>query len=234
MAERRVVFLPGTLCDRELFAPQIDRATAAGWTAEVWDYDGFRDLDAWAKAALSRAPDSFAAVGLSLGGIAAMALLRHAPERISRLMLLAANPGGDTAAGAARRERDFARAEKIGLTRFIAEEMIPRQLHPDAAANPEVREIVARMARRAGMATWRAQLDLVSTRTDSRRTLAALRMPVVIGCGDSDRICPPELHREMAELIPHAALELFPRCGHLPTLEAGDAVADALMRLLNA
>ena len=169
-----------------------------------------------------------------MGGIAAMALLRHAPERICRLMLLDTNPNGETAEGAARRERDFARAEKIGLERFMAEEMIPRQLHPDAAANPELREVVARMALGAGMEKWRAQLDLVSTRTDSRRTLSALRIPVVVGCGDSDRVCPPELHREMAELIPDATLELFPRCGHLPTLEAGDAAADALMKLLNA
>ena len=232
MTENNIVFLPGTLCDLNLFKPQIRRAAAAGWRAEVWNYDGFRSLDAWAEDALSRAPDSFALVGLSLGGIAAMALLRRAPERVCRLALLDTNPDGDSAAGAARRTRDFARAEAVGLERFIAEEMIPRQLHPDNAADAKLRGIVSRMALNAGMERWRGQLDLVSSRSDSRRLLSSLRIPTLIGCGDSDAICPPELHREMAELIPDATLKIFPRCGHLSSLEAADAVSDALINLI--
>lgn len=232
MAERRAVFLPGTLCDLNLFKPQIRRAAAAGWRAEVWNYDGFRSLDAWAEDALSRAPDSFALVGLSLGGIAAMALLRRAPGRVCRLALLDTNPGGDTAAGAAQRTRDFARAEEVGLERFIAEEMIPRQLHPDNAADAELREVVLRMALDAGMERWRGQLDLVASRHDSRGLLSSLRVPTLIGCGDSDAVCPPELHREMAELIPGATLKVFPRCGHLSSLESPDAVSEALMNLM--
>ena len=227
------IFLPGTLCDRALFAPQIERLSAAGWDCAVWDYDGFTDLDAWAEHNLRRAPDEFALVGLSLGGIAAMALLGHALVRVSHLTLLDTNPAGDTAEGAGRREEDYAKAQAIGLERFVAEVMIPRQLHPDNAGDEKLREVVLGMARRTGMSRWRGQLDLLHGRADSRRILKTLQMPVLIGCGEADRVCPQAMHREMAGLIPQARLVMFPGSGHLPTLEAAGAVSEALGELLN-
>ena len=234
MSAGQVVFLPGTLCGPELFAPQMRRIAAAGWSSSVWNYDKFRDLDAWAADVLPQMPDKFALVGLSLGGIAAMALLRRAPERVNRLALLDTNPRGDTAENVAARERDFARAREIGLARFVAEELIPRQLHPARADNPSLRRIVLEMALGAGMKKWRDQLDFLATRRDSRPLLSLLRMPVLVGCGASDSVCPPELHRETAELIPGAMLRIFPQCGHLSSLEAADAVSDELIKLLNA
>ena len=227
-SSKHCVFLPGTLCDRALFAPQIVRLEAGGWDCAVWDYDGFTDLDDWAVDGLRGAPDEFALVGLSLGGIAAMALLRHAAERVSHLALLDTNPAGDTAEGAARREQDYAKAQDIGLERFIAETMIPRQLHPDNVGDEALREVVLGMARRTGMSRWRGQLDLLAGRADSRDVLKTLKMPVLVGCGDEDRVCPPALHREMAGLIPGATLVMFPNSGHLPTLEAAGEVLGAL------
>ena len=226
------IFLPGTLCDRALFAPQIARVSKAGWGCAVWDYDGFTDLDAWAEDNLRRAPDEFALVGLSLGGIAAMALLRHAAARVSHLALLDTNPAGDTAQGVARREEDYRQAQAIGLERFIAETMIPRQLHPDNAGDEPLREVVLGMARRTGMSRWRGQLDLLKNRPDSREMLKTLKMPTLIGCGEEDRVCPPAMHREMAGLMPQAKLVMFSNSGHLATLEAAGAVSGALGGLL--
>ena len=233
-AAETIVFLPGTLCDARLFAAQIARAKAAGRRAECLNYDGFRDLGEWAESALARLPRRFALAGLSLGGIAAMELIRRAPRRVNRLALMDTNPAGETEAGAARRKRDFARAEAVGLERFIAEEMIPRQLHPANLANPELRAVVLRMALDAGMEKWREQLDLASARKDSRRRLEKFCAPTLVCCGGDDSVCPPELHREMAELIPNATLRIFPRCGHLSSLEAADSVSEELMKLLGA
>ena len=230
-----VVFLPGTLCDARLFAPQVAALASAGWEggeSRTLNYDGFRDWDAWSDWALSVLPERFAAVGLSLGGIAAMVLLRRAPERITRLALLDTNPRPDTSESRTNRERDFARASEVGLERFILEEMIPRQLHPANRNNPALRETILRMALDAGMDKWREQLDLASSRPDSRPHLREHRGPTLIGCGEGDVICPPETHREMAELIPDSSLRLFPQSGHLPTLESPSAVNDALLQLL--
>ena len=231
---RHVVLLPGTLCTPHMFGPQLARLGQAGWETHVWNYGEFRKWDAWAEDALSRTPEKFALVGLSLGGIAAMEIARRASERVTRLALLDTNLGGETEKSAPRRKADLARARNVGLSRFVAEEMIPRQLHPDNAGDSSLREILLSMARETGMREWRAQLGLLSDRTDARPLLPSLRMPVLVGCGDSDRVCPPDLHRETAGLIPGAALRIFPRCGHLSPLEAADSVSDELMNLLGA
>ena len=231
-----VVFLPGTLCDARLFAPQVAALESAGWEggeSRTLNYDGFRDWDAWSDWALSVLPERFAAVGLSLGGIAAMALLRRAPERITRLALLDTNPRPDASESRASRERDFARASEAGLERFILEEMIPRQLHPANRNNPALRETILRMALDAGMEKWREQLELASHRPDSRPHLQNFRSPTLVGCGESDLICPPETHREMSDLLPASSLRFFPQSAHLPTLESPSAVNDALVKLLD-
>ena len=162
-----------------------------------------------------------------------MALLRRAAGRVSHLALLDTNPAGDTAEGVARREGDYRQAQAIGLERFIAETMIPRQLHADKVWDESLREVVLGMARRTGMERWRGQLDLLQDRADSRRMLETLQMPVLIGCGEEDRVCPPAMHREMAGLMPQARLVMFPNSGHLPTLEAPEAVSGALEKLLS-
>ena len=234
MRKKRIIFLPGTLCTANVFVPQLARCSRAGWEMFMWDYGDFRKWDAWAEDALSRMPPRFALAGLSLGGIAAMEIVRRAPERVTHLALLDTNLGGETEKSGLRRALDLARARRIGLSRFVAEEMIGRQLHPDNAGDSMMREILLTMARKTGMRQWRAQLALLSDRTDARPLLPSLRMPVLVGCGDSDGVCPPELHRDMAEMIPNATLKIFPRCGHLSTLEAADAVSDELMKLLDA
>jgi pimeloyl-ACP methyl ester carboxylesterase len=45
---------------------------------------------------LASAPDSFALAGLSMGGYVAHAIMRRAPERVSRLALIDASARPDT------------------------------------------------------------------------------------------------------------------------------------------
>jgi pimeloyl-ACP methyl ester carboxylesterase len=51
-------------------------------------------------------------------------------------------------------------------------------------------------------------------------------------CGEEDVLTPPEIHREMAENIPNARLELIPGCGHLTPLEAPDRLNDLMLEWL--
>jgi pimeloyl-ACP methyl ester carboxylesterase len=53
-------------------------------------------------------------------------------------------------------------------------------------------------------------------------------------CGAEDALCPLERHERMHALIPGSRLEVIPGAGHLPTLEAPDAVSAALQRWLEA
>jgi pimeloyl-ACP methyl ester carboxylesterase len=46
--------------------------------------------------------------------------------------------------------------------------------------------------------------------------------------GEEDAITPPELAREMADMIEWASLVVIPGAGHLSSLEQAERVSDAL------
>ena len=49
--------------------------------------------------------------------------------------------------------------------------------------------------------------------------------------GAEDRVCPPRLHRKLAEALADAVLTEIPGCGHIATLEAPETVTDRLRSL---
>ena len=52
--------------------------------------------------------------------------------------------------------------------------------------------------------------------------LPSLRCPVLVMCGDSDRLTPPECSREIAATVPQAELVWVAQCGHMLTMEKPD------------
>ena len=68
--------------------------------------------------------------------------------------------------------------------------------------------------------------------TDFRQTLARIRKPVLVLCGAEDIATPPELGRELAELIPGAQFALINNAAHLPCVEQPVAVAERIMQFL--
>lgn len=76
----QLLLLPGLLCDRRLWASQIDGLADI---AEPMVADLTRDdlFAAMARRTLDEAPPRFALAGLSMGGYVAQEIMRQAPER---------------------------------------------------------------------------------------------------------------------------------------------------------
>jgi 3-oxoadipate enol-lactonase len=68
--------------------------------------------------------------------------------------------------------------------------------------------------------------------TDFYTTTAALRLPALVIAGDRDGATPPDLVRELADLIPGARFELMRGVGHLPCVERPDDYAALLVQFL--
>src|SRR5690606_39155903 len=81
-----ILFLPGLICDRSIYAPQI----AAFSAARVVDGYGTADtLPQMARIALEQAPEGdFDLFGHSMGGRVALEVFRLAPERVRRIALV--------------------------------------------------------------------------------------------------------------------------------------------------
>lgn len=228
-----LVLLPGMMCDARLFAPQID---ALAGRAQIWvgDIGGHASIDAIARDVLDRVPFArFSLGGLSMGGIVAMAMLRAAPERIERLALLDTNHLDETPERQRARGPQIERVRAGGLREVLSLEMKPLYVAPERAVDQALLDLVLQMGLDQGPGVFERQSLALRDRADSTATLRAFCGPALVLCGREDRLCPVERHRLMASLMLRGRLVVVDGAGHLPCLEAPDAVTAALRSWLD-
>jgi pimeloyl-ACP methyl ester carboxylesterase len=221
-----VVFLPGMMCDARLFGPQI-AALSPDYSVMVSPVTRGERIEEIASGLLDELPTRFALVGLSMGGIVAMELLRRAPERITRLALLDTNPLAETPQVAAAREPQIVKVRAGRMLDVMRDEMKPNYLAPGPYRG-EILDLVMDMAQSLGPEVFVRQSRALQRRRDQQSTLRKCRVPTLILCGAHDALCPVKRHTFMAELIHGAELRVLEHAGHLPTLEMPDETTDAL------
>ncbi len=169
--------------------------------------------------------------GVSLGGYAALALLRHDPGRVAGLVLADTQMGADDDAARAGRETLAQDVLARGVD-VLLERLLPRLLRPSA---PEaLRASLAEQIRATQPAAAAAALRGMALRPDSRDILSRFSGPVLVAVGAEDVLTPPAKAREMASVAPQATLVEIAGAGHLANLEAPElfnaAVAEFLGR----
>ena len=214
------------MCDARLFAPQI-AAFTADRTVLVPPLTGCHTIAAMAQSVLQSAPPQFALAGLSMGGIVAMEIMRHAPERVTHLALIATNPKAEDPAVSANRERQKAQVRQGHLRAVLRDEMKPNYL-ADSAHKADILDLCMTMAMQLGPEAFLSQSEALASRPDQQDNLKLVTVPSLILCGKEDRLCPLDRHVLLAQLICGARLEIIDGAGHLPTLEQPEATNTAL------
>jgi pimeloyl-ACP methyl ester carboxylesterase len=227
-----LVFLPGLMCDARLFLPQI-LALGATRPVTVAPVTGGERVEEIASALIPHLPPRFALAGLSMGGIVAMEILRRAPERVARLALMDTDPLAESPEAAAWREPLIAKARAGQLEAAVAAVLRPDHLAP-GPQRFEVLDTVREMAATLGPEVFVRQMRALQRRRDQQTALSGYKGPALVLCGAHDTMCPRTRHELMAELMAGATLEVVEEAGHLPTLEAPEAVTAALARWLSA
>ncbi|MEP1470989.1 MAG: alpha/beta fold hydrolase [Halieaceae bacterium] len=215
------------MCDASLWSKQTkelgDRHTLT--VADITRADTIAEI---AEQVLDDSPEHFALAGLSMGGIVAMEMWRRAPQRIERLALLDTNFRSDSNERKGVRDRQIADVTIGGLEYVLRDELKPQYLALCHQDNLVLLEEVLAMGLALGPEVFLRQSLALRDRPDSTETLTSITCPTLILCGQEDRLCTPELHREMAQLITDAELQIIPACGHLSTLEQPKLVNQAL------
>jgi len=229
-----VVLLPGMMCDERLFAPQR-AALDEAFDVRCARFVEGESIEAFAREALECFAPSVGPldlIGLSMGGIVAMACMAMAPERIGRVVLMDTNARAETEQRRALRAPQIERALNGELDTLLIEEMKPLYLAPVNRSDEALLALVLDMARALGPEVFARQSRALAAREDFRATLAAWRGRVHLLCGEHDALCPPARHREMAALIGQGEPTIIADAGHLPTLEAAEVTSGALLQFL--
>jgi pimeloyl-ACP methyl ester carboxylesterase len=165
-----------------------------------------------------RGVDTFATVGLSMGGYMAFALWRAAASRVTAMALCNTRATADS---------DTSRADRLAMAdRIVAEDsveslvepMVERLLGPRARAEVHVTDPLRGRVRRCTPAGIAFAQRAMAARPDSTPQLATLTMPVLVIGGRDDAMIPLAETQAMAAAIP-AARFVAMSCGHLSNLE---------------
>jgi len=225
MAET-LVLIPGLACTSRLYEAQI-AALSGERTILVADHTRDDSIQDMAARLLCQAPERFSLAGLSMGGYVALEVMRQAPGRVARLALLDTSARPDTPEASQDRERLIALAE-AGRLKDIAVRLWPRLVHPDRQSDEALRDIVDEMMQDTGAEAYIRQQRAIMGRADSRPLLPGIEIPTLVLAGEGDAITPPEIAREMAEMIEWASLVIVPEAGHLSSLEQPERVTQAM------
>jgi pimeloyl-ACP methyl ester carboxylesterase len=223
-----VVLLHAYPLDARMWEPQ--REALAQHTVIAPDlYDLGSSMDEWARAVLPEVQGDFAVVGASMGGYAALALTRLAPERVRALVLVGSRADADDA------ERLERRAVTIELIRAggpaaLWDDMREKLFSSDADPAVVERARVLTLERDAD-GLVRA-VEAIRDRIDTTDVVAALDAPFLIAVGDEDPYVPRAVAEDLAARARDGRIAVYSG-GHLPNLEHPEAFNRALTALLD-
>ncbi len=229
----------------EMFRPQID-ALKGRYRVIAPDHRGFGSSGLPPGAAASTmdelAADALAVLdalelpsavvgGVSMGGYAALALLRRDAGRVRGLVLMDTQVLADDEAARSRREQAARAALERGMA-AVRDAMLDKLLAPGAPA--ALRGLVERMILENRPEGAAAAQRGMAERLDGKDLLARYAGPALVLVGEQDGITPPEKARQMAELLRSGPEVVIPGAGHLASLEASGEVNRVLAAFLAA
>lgn len=167
-------------------------------------------------------------VGLSVGGLVAQGLAVKRLDQLRALVLSGTAPKIGTKRGWQDR---IDTVQARGMT-AISDDLMARWFSRRFRAAGDDAPIRALLERQnpdgyAGVCAAIAGTDFITP-------TSGLRLPVLVLAGNEDRATPPDLQRDLADLIPGSRFELLRGAGHLPCVDSAPLFAEKLCQFLTA
>lgn len=226
---------------RRVLRPDLPGAGLTGPFRGLWADDDYRGdtyarlVLAWLDAVGVRRA---ALVGSSLGGEVAWRMAVRAPQRVTRLVLMAAT-------GPAYRPLQEPLAFRlspwpvlnrlsewtlpVALVRRSLQAVFADPARVDEALVTQTRELALRQGNRAALRHRLAQRQRDTADTEQLR---GLKLPVMLLWGQEDRLVQPAVADIFQSLMPQARRVMLDGVGHLPHLEQPQRALDAVRGFL--
>jgi pimeloyl-[acyl-carrier protein] methyl ester esterase len=178
------------------------------------------DIKAWAEALLEKMPEQFTLVGWSLGGLIALWIAQNYPQRVKKLLLVAASPRFtvDDDWPCAVEEDVFVEfsamaweSPMVALKHFAA-------LQASGDKRPKaVKKAIDALIRGTEFRrkTLIAGLTLLK-KVDLRDALVTIQCPCMMLLGENDALIKSELATHIPEINPAIQVSIIPDAGHVP------------------
>ncbi len=240
-----IVFAHGLFFSWRNFEEQI-RALRGRYRCIAFDFRGQGeseitksgyDLDSLAEDAaavietLRAAPCHF--VGLSMGGFVGLRLAIRRPALLRSLVLLDSSADAESSRDRLRYGALVMIARWFGLRPVIGQ-VLPVMFSKRLLRNREFRTLWRdRILANDRLGTVRA-VEGVLSRASVHDDLGKITTPTLIVVGAEDRATPPVHSRRMHDAISGSRLLVVPELGHMSSIEAPEAVTEAIREFVSA
>jgi 3-oxoadipate enol-lactonase len=224
----KILLLHAFPLDERMWEPQLESLRDYDVSAPRL-YGRGASLDDWAASLLDEEDDELVIVGASLGGYAALAMTRRAPDRVRALALVGARAEGDSP------ERRAGRADTIELIESEGVEGLWENQRPKLLLKSASEQAVA-SARELVLARSTDELTeavaALRDRADNSATFTSFEGSSLVAVGEGDEFFPPEEAESLAGRARHGRFRIFAGAKHLPNLEQPDEFNAALANFL--
>jgi pimeloyl-ACP methyl ester carboxylesterase len=164
--------------------------------------------------------------GHSMGGYVSLAYARAYPNCLAGLAMVASQAQADTTE---KRQARYITVEEVGRkgVKAAAKKMLPR-LTSRKDLEPELLEMMLKTSRKGMVGILKG----IAERPNALEWLSEISVPMVVIAGADDIVVPIERARTTAQMLNRGWLVEIPQTGHMPMMEAPDAVSDALIQLV--
>ena len=167
-------------------------------------------------------------IGISVGGMIALAFAARYPQRVSKLVLSDTGAVIGTAVYWAER---IAALEANGFNE-LGSAILERWFAPAfAQAQPAAYRGYGNMLTRTPLVGYIATCAAIRE-ADLRDAARSVQVPTLVLCGAEDAATPPELGKALAEMLGNGRFHLIPHAAHLPCIEQPQKMAAAIAEFI--
>ncbi|HRS07949.1 MAG TPA: alpha/beta hydrolase [Bacteroidia bacterium] len=172
--------------------------------------------------------------GLSMGGYIALNLVKRYAERVKGLVLYDTQCYADNTIAKAKRYENIALIRNGGKQKYL-EDMCKILFSPVTFQQKyEIVKQTLNLMLKADDDVLMRTLEAMAERVESCSILAAIKIPVMILCGEHDMLTPPEKSAFMQQQIQGSVLHIIENSGHLGHLENKEAFNQHLNNFLKS
>lgn len=213
---QRVYFISGTMCTVDLWQfvfPKLENITPIHI-----DITPAKDFEEINQIILSNITEPSIIVGFSLGGFSATYFATHYPEKVKKLVIVAANTNGLNEKEIQLRNSTVDFLEKHTY-KGISQTRIQQFLHPNNHQNTEITNIIRKMDSDLGKETLIRQLKATSKRIDITNDLVQLQIPILFIAAENDVLVKSSEIKSTARNSKKGTFLNLKKCGHMIPLE---------------
>ena len=171
--------------------------------------------------------------GLSMGGYIALNIIERYPDRVTALILADTQCLADSPEAKEKRFATIKNLEVEGHSKF-ADEFIKNiftneSLSDCKALTDKVKKIILSNS----IESIICGLKALATRRETCSILPNIKSPVLVICGEEDKLTPPEKSIFLHQQVPNSILKIIDNAAHMSNLEQADIFNITIRGFLN-